>query len=62
MSKIKSVVMEIHELLDTTTYLCEHIALAVGAPLDLVETIVEQRYELATGPYSKYCVRDEISA
>ena len=54
--------MEIHELLDTTTLLCEHIALAVGAPLDLVETIVEQRYELATGPYSKYCVRDEISA
>jgi len=56
MSKIKSVVMEIHELLDTTILLCEDIAIAVGAPLDLVETIVQQRYELATGPYSEYCV------
>ena len=62
MSKIKSVVMEIHELLDTTTYLCADVARITGAPLELVETIVEQRYELATGPYSKYCVRDEISA
>ena len=62
MSKMKSVVMEIHELLDTTTLLCEHIAMAVGAPLSLVETIVDQRYQLAFGPYSKYCVQHEISA
>ena len=62
MSKMKSVVMEIHELLDTTTLLCEQIAMAVGAPLSLVETIVEQRFALLAGPYSEYCVRREISA
>jgi hypothetical protein len=62
MSKIKSVVMEIHELLDTTTYLCADVARITGAPLELVETIVDQRYQLAFGPYSKYCVQHEISA
>ena len=36
--------IEINELLDTTVMLCEEVAAQVGCPVELVEKIVEQRW------------------
>ena len=36
--------IEINEILDTTVMLCEEIAEQVGCPVELVEKIVEKRW------------------
>ena len=36
--------IEINELLDTTVMLCEKVAAQVGCPVELVEKIVEKRW------------------
>lgn len=44
MSAMKKLYMEINELLDTTNYLCEDIAERVGCPVNMVNEIVEERW------------------
>ena len=36
--------IQINELLDTTVMLCEEVAAQVGCPVELVEKIVEKRW------------------
>ena len=49
MSKMSQLDYEINELLDTTHLLCQEIADALACPLDMVETIVQQRFVEAFG-------------
>lgn len=52
MSKIGDLVVEINELLDTTNMLCDEIAAYAGAPLSMVEAIVQNRWLAITGQSS----------
>ena len=54
MSKMGDLVIEINELLDSSDMLCDEIAAYVGAPLFMVEAIVQTRWLAITGG----CTRD----
>ena len=41
---MSEVEIEINKLLDTTVMLCEEVAAQVGCPVELVEKIVEKRW------------------
>jgi hypothetical protein len=45
MSAMKELYMEINELLDTTSLLCDDIAAAANCPVSIVHQIVEERFK-----------------
>ena len=61
MSKMKTLVAEIEEMLETTHLLCQQIADHLDCPVTLVEQVVQQRWEQRMSTASIWAKRMEVS-